>query len=667
VKVFALTSFSLFAREGCLVVRDAPHANAQEPLKRKQSDVRSPLVQGRHHLPAPRQGLLRQRRRRHRRFSRPARSKLDYLQELGVTAIWLLPFYPSPLKDDGYDIADYFSVHPSYGTLEDFREFLDEAHQRACASSPSWCSTTPPTRTPGSSGPAARRPAPRARFLRLERQPRENTEARIIFKDFEHSNWTWDPVAKAILLAPLLLPSAGPQFRQPRRPRGLLKVPRFLAGYGRGRLRLDAVPYLYEREGTNCENLPRPTSSSKAPRAHRPASQPHAPGRGQPMAGGRRRLLRQRRRVPHEFPFPAHAAAVHGLQMEDRFPIIDILEQTPAIPEKLPVGHLPAQSRRADPRDGHRRGARLHVPHVRSDPRARINLGIRRRLAPLLGNNRRKIGADLNAPLFAARHAVIYYGDEIGMGDNFYLGDRNGVRTPMQWSPDRNAGFSRANPQQLYLPVIIDPEYHYESVNVENQQRNLSSLLWWTGGASPGDAVDGARVCRAGGVDQLSLAADRTGSAAIYVPTCRWFGENHRAIRELHIVQNVPIGSAADAARLLVIEVAFTEGLPQSYLLPVAFASASDTERLAGENPHSILALLEEQRALCDALYLPEVRGELLRLAATSGMGRGASPIHRGSGGRSRSGDSGARADQFQTGHHGAGEYLHHLRRNAVL
>jgi len=308
------------------------------------------------------------------------------------------------------------------------------------------------------------------------------------------------------------------------------------------------------------------------------------------------------------------------------------------------------------------------------------------------------------------------------MGDNFYLGDRNGVRTPMQWSPDRNAGFSRANPQQLYLPTIIDPEYHFESVNVENQQKNLSSLFWWmrrmlgvrrrfnafARGSieflQPENAkvlayirrledevvLAVANLSRFAQVVELDLSAFAgmapeelfghsafpeikltptvftlgphgfywlalrqpaahpreiqwtapafTAPAAwtdslwqkiereilpIYVPTCRWFGENHRVIRELHIVQNVPLDSAADAARLLVIEVAFTEGLPQSYLLPVAFASASDAERLAGETPHSILAHLEEQRALCDALYLPEAREKLLRLAARPAIGHG--------------------------------------------
>ncbi len=408
--------------------------------------------------------------------------KLDYLQELGITAIWLLPFYPSPLKDDGYDIADYFDVNPNYGTLEDFRAFLAEAHKRGLrvitelvinhtSDQNPWFQKS--RRAP--SGSAERN------FYVWSDTPEKYSEARIIFKDFETSNWSWDPVAKAYYWHRFYSHQPDLNFENPAVHEGVEKVCDYWLEMGVDGLRLDAVPYLYEREGTNCENLPETHTYLKKLRAHLDQKFPG------------RMLLAEANQWPEDavayfgsgdeshmnFHFPLMPRMFMALQMEDRFPIIDILDQTPPIPENCQWAmflrnhdELTLEMVTDEERD--------YMWRVyANDPTARINLGIRRRLAPLLNNSRRKMEL-LNTMLLSMPGTpIIYYGDEIGMGDNIYLGDRNGCRTPMQWSPDRNAGFSQANPQRLHLPVIIDPEYHFEAINVENQQKNLSSLLWW--------------------------------------------------------------------------------------------------------------------------------------------------------------------------------------------
>jgi maltose alpha-D-glucosyltransferase/alpha-amylase len=409
--------------------------------------------------------------------------KLDYLQELGVTAIWLLPFYPSPLKDDGYDIADYFEVNPNYGTLDDFKAFLEAAHQRGLRV------ITELVINHSSDQNAlfqkARRAAPgspdREMYVWSD-TPDRYSEARIIFKDFETSNWSWDPVAKAYYWHRFYHHQPDLNFDNPAVHDFVQRVCDYWLAMGVDALRLDAVPYLYEREGTNCENLPETHVYLKKLRAHVDAK----------FQG--RMLLAEANQWPEDavpyfgngdeshmnFHFPLMPRMFMSLQMEDRFPIVDILEQTPTIPDNCQWAmflrnhdELTLEMVTDEERD--------YMWRVyATDPTARINLGIRRRLAPLMNNNRRKIEL-LNILLFSMPGTpVLYYGDEIGMGDNIYLGDRNGCRTPMQWTPDRNAGFSRANPQQLHLPVIIDPEYNYEAINVENQQKNLSSLLWWT-------------------------------------------------------------------------------------------------------------------------------------------------------------------------------------------
>ncbi len=422
--------------------------------------------------------------------------KLDYLQELGVTAIWLLPFYPSPLRDDGYDIADYFDVNPSFGTLDDFRALLDAAHQRNVrvitelvinhtSDQNPWFQKSRravATAASGVTDPGYSDYLAYKDFYVWSNTPEKYKDARIIFKDFETSNWAWDPVAKAYYWHRFYSHQPELNFDNPAVHDAVEKVCDFWLSMGVDGLRLDAVPYLYEREDTNCENLPETHEYLRRLRAHVEAKFPN------------RMLLAEANQWPEDaaayfgkgdeshmsFHFPLMPRMFMGLQMEDRFPIIDIMEQTPPIPDNCQWAmflrnhdELTLEMVTDEERD--------YMYRVyATDPHARINLGIRRRLAPLLANSRRKIEL-LNTLLFSMPGTpIIYYGDEIGMGDNFYLGDRNGCRTPMQWSPDRNAGFSRANPQQLYLPVTIDPEYHYEAVNVENQQKNLSSLLWWT-------------------------------------------------------------------------------------------------------------------------------------------------------------------------------------------
>ncbi len=408
--------------------------------------------------------------------------KLDYLQDLGVTALWLLPFYPSPLKDDGYDIADYTDVHPAYGTLADFKEFLQEAHRRHLRVITELVVNHTSDEHPWFG--AARRAEPGSQwrdFYVWSDTPEKYKEARIIFKDFEPSNWAWDPVAKAYYWHRFYAHQPDLNYDHPEVRKAICQVMDFWLGLGVDGLRLDAVPYLYEQEGTNCENLPETHAFLKELRRH--VDEKFA----------KRMLLAEANQWPEDavayfgegdechmaFHFPIMPRLFMAVRMEDRFPLLEILQQTPPIPESCQWAlflrnhdELTLEMVTDEERDYMYR----MYAHERQ---ARINLGIRRRLAPLLGNDRRRIEL-MHALLFSLPGTpVLYYGDEIGMGDNFYLGDRNGVRTPMQWSDDRNAGFSRANPQKLYLPIIIDPEHHYEAVNVEAQQNNRHSLLWW--------------------------------------------------------------------------------------------------------------------------------------------------------------------------------------------
>jgi maltose alpha-D-glucosyltransferase/alpha-amylase len=408
--------------------------------------------------------------------------KLDYLQDLGVTALWLLPYYPSPLRDDGYDIADYTNIHPDYGTLQDFKVFLREAHARGLRVITELVINHTSDQHPWFQRAREAKSSSSARNFYVWSDSREKfPEARIIFKDFELSNWSWDPVAKAYYWHRFYSHQPDLNFDNSEVRLAVFGVLDFWLDMGVDGLRLDAVPYLYEREGTNCENLPETHAYLKELRRH------------VDKRYNNRMLLAEANQWPEDavtyfgrgdechmaFHFPVMPRIFMAVHMEDRFPIIDILEQTPPIPESSQWAvflrnhdELTLEMVTDEDRD-------YMYKVYANDPRARINLGIRRRLAPLLANNRRRMEL-LNSLLFSLPGTpVIYYGDEIGMGDNIYLGDRNGVRTPMQWSADRNAGFSRSNPQKLFLPVIIDPEHHYETVNVEAQQQNPSSLLWW--------------------------------------------------------------------------------------------------------------------------------------------------------------------------------------------
>ncbi|MEX1183015.1 MAG: maltose alpha-D-glucosyltransferase [Gemmatimonadota bacterium] len=409
--------------------------------------------------------------------------KLDYLQDLGITAIWLLPFYPSPWRDDGYDIADYGEIHPAYGSMTDFKRFMREAHSRGLRVITELVINHTSDQHPWFQRARRAKPGSAAReFYVWTDDPEKYRETRIIFKDFEASNWAWDPVAHQYFWHRFYSHQPDLNFDNPAVHDAILKVMDFWFRLGVDGMRLDAIPYLYEREGTNCENLPETHVFLKKMRAHLDENFEN------------RLFLAEANQWPEEtvpyfgdgdechmnFHFPVMPRLFMSIQMEDRFPIIDILQQTPPIPGNCQWAtflrnhdELTLEMVTDEERD-------YMYRMYASDPQARINLGIRRRLAPLLGNNRRKIEL-MNALLFSLPGTpVLYYGDEIGMGDNIYLGDRNGVRTPMQWSADRNAGFSSSNPQRLYLPVILDPEYHYETVNVEAQQSNPSSLLWWT-------------------------------------------------------------------------------------------------------------------------------------------------------------------------------------------
>lgn len=411
--------------------------------------------------------------------------KLDYLKDLGITALWLLPFYPSPLKDDGYDTADYFDVHPMYGTLADFKTFLHEAHARRLRVITELVLNHTSDQHPWFQRARRAQPGSRWREFYVWSDTKEKyKDARIIFKDIEVSNWTWDHVAGAFYWHRFFSHQPDLNWDNPEVFAEMVKVLDFWFDLGVDGLRLDAVPYLFEREGTSCENLPETHDVLK--KLRRQVDEKYDD----------RMLLGEANQWPEDavayfgqgegdechmaFHFPLMPRLFMALRMEDRTPIVDILEQTPPIPATSQWAlflrnhdELTLEMVTDEERDYMYR----MYAHVN---RARLNLGIRRRLAPLLGNDRRRIEL-MNALLLSLPGTpVIYYGDEIGLGENIYLGDRNGVRTPMQWSSDKNAGFSRANPQALYLPIIYDPEYHYEAVNVEAQLQNPHSLLWWT-------------------------------------------------------------------------------------------------------------------------------------------------------------------------------------------
>lgn len=637
--------------------------------------------------------------------------KLDYLEDLGVTAIWLLPFFPSPWKDDGYDIADFRSVHPAYGTLRDFQHFLREAHRRNLrvitelvinhtSDQHEWFQKSRRAE-PGSSW---------RDFYVWSDNPDKYSGTRIIFKDFEPSNWSWDPVAKSYYWHRFYSHQPDLNFDSPLVRRTVIRTLDYWAQMGVDAFRLDAIPYLYEREGTSCENLTETHIFLKELRQHMDATYPG------------RMFLAEANMWPEDavayfgtgnechmsFHFPLMPRLFMALRLEDRLPIVEILKRTPAIPETCQWAmflrnhdELTLEMVTDEERD--------YMYRVyASDQRARINLGIRRRLAPLLGNDRARIEV-MNALLFSMPGTpVLYYGDEIGMGDNVYLGDRNGVRTPMQWSPDRNAGFSSANPQRLYLPVNIDPAYHYEAINVESQQESSNSLLNWTKrlialrkrykafgrgtleflypsnqrvlafirryqdevilvvvnlsrfaqaveldlskfkGFTPVEMFGRTDFPAVGenfypltigpssffwfSLDQravpvatktpvaelkevaipvltFSAAADlwnADGHAQLatvfpsYLPRCRWFRGVDRRLRSVRVIDAAPLQTGKSA--LLLIQVEYTTGDPESYFVPVALVPASQSGERPFQSPSAVIAQVQIGSAAPSAL-----------------------------------------------------------------
>jgi maltose alpha-D-glucosyltransferase/alpha-amylase len=641
--------------------------------------------------------------------------KLGYFEELGVTALWLLPFYPSPMRDDGYDIADYCSVNSAYGTLKDFQDFLSEAHRRKLrviielvinhtSDQHNWFQRAR-TAPVGS---------PERDFYVWSDTPTRFEEARIIFKDFETSNWSWDSIAKAYYWHRFYSHQPDLNFDNPLVRQAILDVLDFWLDLGVDGLQLDAVPYLIEREGTSCENLP---ETHAYLRELRRQIDEKFPGRV---------LLAETNQWPEDavdyfgngdecqmaFHFPLMARLFMAVQMEDRFPIVDILEQTPEIPQSCQWAiflrnhdELTLEMVTDEERD-------FMYRLFAEDPRARINLGIRRRLAPLLNNNRRRIEL-LNALLLSMPGTpIIYYGDEIGMGDNFYLGDRNGVRTPMQWSADRNAGFSRANPQQLFLPVIVDPEFHYEATNVDVQLKNMTSLFWWMrrilfvrrghkafshgtieflqptnakvlaflrhhegetilvianlsrfsqsvtldlskfeghraeelfgGGVffeitekpafltlGPNDfywlvltavapSAEAPTVAPIRTLEIPSVWSDklleslRTTVLPEYLPSCRWFGQKQRTLRSTTIVET-RAEQRGDGMRVMLLNLAFTEGSPVTQVLPLFIGTEDDGDSQASP---AIVARFSDGMVLWDALHVGSCRKKVWEVVA---------------------------------------------------
>jgi maltose alpha-D-glucosyltransferase / alpha-amylase len=652
-------------------------------------------------------------------------AKLDYLQDLGVTAVWLLPFYPSPLRDDGYDIGDYGRVNPRYGSMKDFRRFLREAHRRGIrvitelvinhtSSEHQWFQR-------------ARRAPPGSRFRNFyvwSDTTERYQDARIIFQDFEPSNWSWDPVAKAYYWHRFYHHQPDLNFDNPEVGRAVMKVLDQWMAMGVDGMRLDAVPYLFERDGTNCENLPETHAFLKELRQYIDSRYDG------------RMLLAEANQWPEDaaqyfgdgdechmnFHFPVMPRMFMAVHLESNFPILDILDQTPAIPDNCQWAvflrnhdELTLEMVTDEDRD--------YMYRVyATDAEARINLGIRRRLAPLL-KVRRKIEL-MNGMLFALPGTpVLYYGDEIGMGDNIYLGDRDGVRTPMQWSPDRNAGFSKANPQKLFLPVIIDPEYHFESVNVEAQQNNPTSLLWWMkrlialrkhhrvfgrgsieflhpdnnkvlaflrvlgeerilcvfnlsrfaqyveldlsqyAGMVPvelfghtefppigelpylltlgphsfywfelqrgeaGAPVDVERWASIEVSGSWTKVLDGRARAALerllpgWMRERRWFRSKARKIKGASVADVLPLPGDADGAQVLLVRVEYVENGDETYVLPVAWASGEEAERLERDRPEVVLCRLNVRggRAdgpgvLYDALAAGSASEPLMRL-----------------------------------------------------
>ncbi len=407
--------------------------------------------------------------------------RLDYIQDLGVDGLWLLPFYPSPLRDDGYDIADFHAVSPLYGTMGEFQQFLDAAHRRGLKVITDLVVNHTSDQHPWFQEARRDPTSPKRDYYVWSDTDRRYPEARIIFVDTEKSNWTWDPEAKAYFWHRFFSHQPDLNYDNPKVQQAILDAMRFWLDKGLDGFRCDAVPYLFERDGTNGENLPETHAFLKRLRATLDVE----------YSG--RILLAEANQWPKDvrpyfgdgdefhmaFHFPLMPRIFMAVRSADRRPITDMFLHTPPIPEScqwcvfLRNHDELTLEMCTDPERDY-----MYYAYAQ-DPVMKLNIGIRRRLAPLLENDRRKIEL-LHSLLFTLPGTpIIYYGDEIGMGDNIHLKDRNGVRTPMQWSADRNAGFSRSDPGQLCSPVIVDPLYGYQAVNVEAQLRTPSSLLLW--------------------------------------------------------------------------------------------------------------------------------------------------------------------------------------------
>jgi len=408
--------------------------------------------------------------------------KLDYLQELGINAIWLLPFFPSPLRDDGYDIADYNSVHPAYGSLQDFKDFLAAAHKRRIRVITEMVVNHTSDQHPWfQEARRSRENAKRDWYVWSDTDSRYQA-ARIIFVDTEMSNWAWDPISKSYYWHRFFSHQPDLNYDNPAVREAIWEVMKFWLDIGVDGFRLDAVPYLVERDGTSCENLPETHAIIRDFRGRMDAAYPG------------KMLLAEANQRPADvrayfgngdefhmaFHFPLMPRMFLAVKLEDRKPIIEILEQTPQIPDtcqwciflrnhdELTLETVTDIER-----------AYMYDEYA-VDKAMRINLGIRRRLAPMMENDRRRVELLTGLLLSMPGTPIIYYGDEIGMGDNVYLGDRNGVRTPMQWNGGWNAGFSSADPERLYSPLISNPVYGYQAINVDSQTRSAHSLLSWT-------------------------------------------------------------------------------------------------------------------------------------------------------------------------------------------
>ena len=407
--------------------------------------------------------------------------RLDHLRDLGVDCVWLLPMYPSPFRDDGYDISDYCAIHPQYGTLDDFKAFLAAAHERGLKVVTELVINHTSDQHPWFKEARSAPNSPKRDYYVWSDTDDRYAGVRIIFRDTEMSNWAWDPVSKAYYWHRFFSHQPDLNFDNPEVREEIWQVMRFWLGLGVDGFRVDAVPYLVEREGTSCENLPETHAVVRELRRRMDAEFPG------------RMLLAEANMWPEDvrpyfgegdgfhmaFHFPLMPRMFMALRLEDRKPLVEIVERTPEIPAACQWGlflrnhdELTLEMVTDAERDY------MYQEYAR-DPVARINLGIRRRLAPLLDGDRRRIEL-MNALLLSLPGSpVLYYGDEIGMGDNVYLGDRNGVRTPMQWTGGWNGGFSSADPERLYQPLISNPVYGYQAVNVESQRRQENSLLSW--------------------------------------------------------------------------------------------------------------------------------------------------------------------------------------------